>query len=77
MHNLKHWVIFRTFFGLARVPAESEPRESEYKTNDGNGRNYIYGHALIWLAESLAIPSVFLRLSALSAQSLHLFQPLP
>lgn len=40
---------FRALCRLARVWAQCEPSESENKTNDGNGGNYIYGHVLIWL----------------------------
>lgn len=49
---------FRALCRLARVWAQCEPSESENKTNDGNGGNYIYGHVLIWLAKSLPFPSL-------------------
>lgn len=42
MHNLKHRAILGALCRLARVRAQHEPSESEYKTNDGNGCNYIY-----------------------------------
>lgn len=45
------------------MQAEGEASESEYKTNDGNGCNYIYGHVLIWLTKSLPSPSLFLLMS--------------
>lgn len=60
MHNLKHWAILGALCRLARVRPECEPSESEYKTNDGNGCNYIYGHVLIWLTKSLSFPSLSL-----------------
>ncbi len=55
MHNLKHRAILGALWWLARVRAAYEPSESEYKTNDGNGCNYIYGRILIWLT----CPSLF------------------
>lgn len=78
MHNLKHRAILGTLWRLARKRAQCEPSESENKTNDGNGRNYIYGRVLIWLAKSLPFPSLspaYLLLAHFERQPLDL--PLP
>lgn len=50
MHNLKHRAILGALCRLARERAQCEPSESENKTNDGNGCNYIY----IWPCSHLA-----------------------
>lgn len=78
MHNLKHRAILGTLWRLARKRAQCEPSESENKTNDGNGCNYIYGRVLIWLAKSLPFPSLspaYLLLAHFERQPLDL--PLP
>lgn len=58
MHNLKSGAILGALCGLAGARAQCEPSESENKTNDGNGCNYIHGRVLTWLAESLHSPSL-------------------
>lgn len=75
MHNLKHRAILGALCGLARERAQCEPRESENKTNDVNGCNYIYGRVLIWPTKSLPFPShspAFLLLTHFERQPLDL-----
>lgn len=60
MHNLKHKAILGALCRLVREQAECVPSEPEYKTNDGNGCNYICGHVLIWLTKSLPFLLYFL-----------------